>query len=285
MNRIEILNLIRNSKTKKEVKVKLGLFENGLGTKKLIKICDDLGVVFENEFSSNIKKNNNCCECNNLIPLSKKFCNSSCSAKYNNSGRKLSDSTKNEISKTFKKKYKEGYVNPNKDSAYEGRSIITSSNYDAVEKKYKYNCKYCGEEYRLNIYPSKARKSCSRECRTKLIFKNRAYRNGSRKTIYYYNKFIDETIVLESSWELRVAKLLDLKDIHWIRPNSLDWVDENNNVRQYYPDFYLKDYKLYLDPKNEYCMKLDKVKLSYIEKRYNIEYGDVNKIIELINKK
>jgi hypothetical protein len=285
MNRIEILNLIRNSKTKKEVKVKLGLFENGLGTKKLIKICDDLGVVFENEFSSNIKKNNNCCECDSLILLSKKFCNSSCSAKYNNSGRKLSNSTKSKISKTFKEKYKEGYVNPNKNSAYEGRSKKTSSNYDAVEKNYKYNCKYCGEGYKLNVCPSKARKSCSRECMTKLIFKNRTYRNGSRKTIYYYNKFIDETIILESSWELRVAKLLDLKGIHWIRPGSLDWVDEDSNVRQYYPDFYLKDYKLYLDPKNEYCMKLGKVKMLYIEKRYNIEYGDVNKIIEVINKK
>jgi hypothetical protein len=80
-------------------------------------------------------------------------------------------------------------------------------------------------------------------------------------------------------------ELLDLKGIHWIRPGSLDWVDEDSNVRQYYPDFYLKDYKLYLDPKNEYCMKLGKVKMLYIEKRYNIEYGDVNKIIEVINKK
>ena len=63
-------------------------------------------------------------------------------------------------------------------------------------------------------------------------------------------------------------------------------MDLNNNKRRYYPDFYLPQYDLYLDPKNKYKQRLDKEKLDYISKSYNIVYGDVNKckqkILELI---
>jgi len=283
MNRKKLLDVIRNARTKKEIKDWLGLSNNGRGTKKMLKLCDDYNIPFKDEFSSNIKKNNNCSECNNLISLNKKFCNSSCSAKFNNKRRVLSTETKSKISKTIKLKYKNGYIHPNKGSKYDGISNITSSNYDKIERNYKYICKCCGDEYRLDVYPSRARKTCSRECQTKLIFENKSYHNGSRKTYKYFNKFINEEVILESSWELKVAELLDLKSIEWDRPESLTWVDNLDKSHQYYSDFYLPKYELYLDPKNLYCMKLDKVKMKYIEERYNIKYGDIKLIIKTIN--
>lgn len=104
------------------------------------------------------------------------------------------------------------------------------------------------------------------------------------ETIYYYNRFINSVVVLESSWELKVAELLDEKNIKWVRLNSLTWVDKTGKSRQYYADFYLNEYKLYLDPKNIYCMGLDKDKLEYIEKIVNVKYGDINYILDEINK-
>lgn len=284
MNRSDFLSVIRNSKTKKEIKKFLGLPDNGYGTEKIIKMCYDFNISFEEEYSADVKKYNDCKECGKKIKLNKKFCNSSCAAKCNNKNRSVSNETKRKISESLKNNYKEGYINPNKASKLVGKSVKTSKNFDPIQKNYKYSCSYCGEEYRLNIYPSKARKTCSRECMIKLIFNDRKYNNGSRKTFYYYNKFINKNVILESSWEVKLAEFLDFKNIYWIRPDSLGWIDKNNKTRQYYPDFYLKDYDMYLDPKNEYCMDLDREKMSYIERFYTIEYGDVDEIIKSIKK-
>jgi len=61
------------------------------------------------------------------------------------------------------------------------------------------------------------------------------------------------------------------------------WIDKNNNDRMYYSDFYLPDYDIYLDPKNPYCMELDKEKMKYFENKIKIYYGDIDNLIENIN--
>jgi predicted nucleic acid-binding Zn ribbon protein len=288
MNREELLELVKNAKTKTELLEKLNFSKNGRGTKMLILLCDKKEIDFELEFGSNITKHNECKYCRSKIPLKNKFCNSSCAAKFNNSERIVSDESKQKRSKTLKDKYLSGELIPNynkTDMCYNSNfGVITSTNYDMINKNYKYVCKNCGKDYVLDVFPSKARKTCSRECQTKMIFKNRTYQNGSRKTIYYYNTFINSIVVLESSWELKVAELLDEKNIKWVRPSSLTWIDGLGNHRQYYPDFYLTEHDLYLDPKNIYCMGLDKDKLEYIEKNVNIKYGDINYILYEINK-
>lgn len=60
-------------------------------------------------------------------------------------------------------------------------------------------------------------------------------------------------INLDSSYERIVAKILDDNDIKWIRPKSIDWYSKDGKKHHYFPDFYLIDYDLYLDPKNDYC--------------------------------
>lgn len=136
------------------------------------------------------------------------------------------------------------------------------------------NCKICNEEFKTRSN-SGGRKTCSRICSIKASTE-RKYRNGSRKTIYYNG------VILESSWELEIAKLLDSKSIKWIRPKSVKWFDGTKD-RLYYPDFYLIDYDLYLDPKNPYCMELDFKKMNEVKKNINIVYGDLNLIKETIN--
>ena len=75
-------------------------------------------------------------------------------------------------------------------------------------------------------------------------------------------------IWFDSSWEVTVAKELDANNIKWNRPTvGFIWNDEG---RKYYPDFYLPDYNVYLDPKNPYLQIQDKQKLEAAQKRNNI---------------
>ena len=133
-------------------------------------------------------------------------------------------------------------------------------------------CKWCGNQFEVN-WPSNPKKTCSKSCATALAL-NRTYRNGSRKTIKYKN------VILESGWELKIAKWLDKHNVNWIRPNPIEWVDNSGNTHLYYPDFLLTDYDLYLDPKNPYCMALDREKMKIVENKVNILYGNVDMIIE-----
>ncbi len=121
------------------------------------------------------------------------------------------------------------------------------------------------------------RKTCSRKCQTQASVGSRPYINGRRKNIYY-EKSSGETILLESSWELEIAQFLDNLGINWIRPKYILWVDKSGKQRNYYPDFFLPDYDLYLDPKNPWVMKHDEEKMNYISTRLDILYGDKDMI-------
>ncbi len=73
--------------------------------------------------------------------------------------------------------------------------------------------------------------------------------------------------MLDSSWEEKLAKRLDELDIKWIRPTTpIKWVDKNGFERNYFPDFYLPDYDIFLDPKNPYAYKSQQEKLDVIIK-------------------
>lgn len=88
-----------------------------------------------------------------------------------------------------------------------------------------------------------------------------------KKTLPYTKT--DGTIVnLDSSYERIVAEWLDKNGIDWIRPEPLNWVDSNGITHHYFPDFYLPEKDIYLDPKNEYCFNVQKEKISIIKEQY-----------------
>jgi len=76
-------------------------------------------------------------------------------------------------------------------------------------------------------------------------------------------------ITLDSSWELELAKRLDDLNIKWNRPDPLKWKDSNGLEHNYFPDFYLIDYNLYLDPKNPGAYKVQKSKIDILLNTYN----------------
>jgi len=80
-----------------------------------------------------------------------------------------------------------------------------------------------------------------------------------RKDILYEKN--GEIITLQSTYELKVAEDLDKNNVNWTRCSSFPYVDQNGIKRTYYPDFYLVDYNVYLDPKNNYLAKEDHFKI------------------------
>lgn len=76
-------------------------------------------------------------------------------------------------------------------------------------------------------------------------------------------------VMLDSSWELILAKRLDELKIKWIRPSEpLPWEDDEGISHNYFPDFYLPDYNLYLDPKNPIAKRVQKKKLDIVLTKY-----------------
>jgi hypothetical protein len=75
-------------------------------------------------------------------------------------------------------------------------------------------------------------------------------------------------VMLDSSWELALAMRLDELQIKWERPEPLKWVDKDGNEHNYFPDFYLEEYDLYLDPKNPAAYQNQKEKVEVLKDTY-----------------
>lgn len=97
-----------------------------------------------------------------------------------------------------------------------------------------------------------------------------AKRNGLGGYRPHPNKgFRYKDIWFDSKWEIAVAKSLDENKIEWIRPKSgFVWTDDGN---KYYPDFFLPEYNVYLDPKNDYLRKVHAEKIRQAQLRNGIK--------------
>lgn len=81
------------------------------------------------------------------------------------------------------------------------------------------------------------------------------------------------------SWEVIVAKWLDLNNIEWIRNTSPIEYIWNNDTHQYFPDFYLPKLDLYLEVKG-YERDRDLCKWNSIENIVIIRSHEINLINE-----
>lgn len=204
-----------------------------------------------------------CQQCNSYLSYDKaknnKFCSKSCSATYNNSQRIHSQITKDRISRNISKTPR----------PHNGKGFWLI---------YLNTCQLCNGLF-YTYYKTKNRKTCSYECaRTSSI-------NGflKRRIIEYYNKYENKTVYFQSTWEHKLAIWLDQNNIKWLKPTYISWIDHNSSSRRYHPDFYLKDFNLYVDPKNPYVMKLDEEKMKAIELKVHIIYGNLEYIKRYIN--
>jgi len=217
-----------------------------------------------------------CLSCDKeLTKINTKFCNNKCSAQYNNKHRK-----RNRWSAEQRDRFsqiKQGCCSKG------GRPQGSLTGYNRC-KLYQCVCIVCNTGF---VHKSK-RKTCSDVCYRKHL-QNKARSNINCGGSVGYRRYYYKNTIFDSSWEVDIAKFLDDKNILWERSRKkhiLWWSDKNGNRRRYYPDFYLPNYNLYLDPKNTYKIKQDKDKIDYIKQYHNLEVGSVqhlkNKIIDLL---
>lgn len=229
----------------------------------------------EKRFWKLIQKEKKCKKCwllriyneREKIDNEKNYCSRACA-----NSRNHTEDTKKKTSETLKSKYLTGEIIPHrlgkgqKHTLDEKRKI-----WDSHKKRYLENPQL-REEQSLRMKEIAKTRIITTEMRKKYsdnAKKKEFWWHTSKKSIYYPHKSWI-SVYLQSSYEVKVARSLDENNIDWIRPKFLLWKDEKWLEHRYYPDFFLPKYNIYLDPKNDYLIEIDKEKIEYVKKQNNV---------------
>ncbi len=134
------------------------------------------------------------------------------------------------------------------------------------------SCIVCQVAFKIRKW-SKRRTCGNREC-TKEIFRINSkgkvggYRPNATKN---YKSGMYRGIWMDSSWEIKLAKILDEKKIVWEKSTKHKFIyyDKQNVKRRYYPDFYLPEYNIYVEVKG-FWTEESKYKVNDVIRRHNI---------------
>ena len=147
-------------------------------------------------------------------------------------------------------------------------TVETKKHHSELIKKHHASGSYDNAKKKQKNNPSFKGKFHSNE--TKDIIKQKALNSNHRrlkKNMHVYNG-----IIMDSTWEVILAERLDTLNIMWERPSPLKWIDDSGVHHNYFPDFYLPKYDLYLDPKNPYAYKVQLKKINILKQLYNNVY-------------
>lgn len=218
------------------------------------------------EYNNNPKL---CKHCSKPIPYKNRrgiFCSQSCSGIHRNTNHKHSNETKQK------------------------QSLASKLNRFKRICKLQYKvCKICQSLFITSRDKKGYKSTCSEKC-SDIVFKNIGLelckKHDNHKTYghHLFNSIYHGEIKLDSSWEVKVVKSLEDNNIKWERGKGFNWIrPSDNTTHTYYPDFYLPDFDIYIEPKNPYKWEVDlnyeQYKIKYVIKNYNIH------IIVLLNKK
>lgn len=235
---------IKECKSYNEMGQVLGYgYYNGRVKKAIIEFCVLNNLDPDEIIRENSKKPNKCLYCGKELEgkgkYTKKFCDSSCAASYNNKGRVQSEETKLKIKKALLNKVKVSNGNeviPNLSTLIENGFILNPLNvkYDDIYvPPFKYElktCVVCGKEFRPSLTSSglvSHAKTCSKECNHQL---------KSLRSKEVMNKLISEGRHI--GWQSR--NIISYPEQFWMK------VLENNNI-DYKHNFFIKDRHYFLD--------------------------------------
>lgn len=187
---------------------------------------------------------------------------------------------------------------------------VNSISYDGVVRK----CQICGKDIpttKSNLGYYKNIKTCgSTKClgksrknniKDRQSFTNKLRENAFRNNFGGFNmhkiKYIVDGKVVDSTYEKILAEDLSKNNIRWERCKRFKYLDLKGKTHHYTPDFYLPDYNIYLDPKNDFLINninptlgyRDSQKIKWVEEQNKIhiiildkEHLTWNKVKELI---
>lgn len=138
------------------------------------------------------------------------------------------------------------------------------------------------EETRLRMSENAKKQICSQETKNKLsVIAKQNNLGGVTQTRWI--KYKGKT--LGSTYELSVAMSLDENDIMWETCKRFPYIDPFGKERTYTPDFYLPNFDVYLDPKNDFLIQSvnprlgfsDLTKIKLVEEQLGIRILVLNK--------
>jgi len=89
---------------------------------------------------------------------------------------------------------------------------------------------------------------------------NGGYRaNAGNSKKFRVKDSFGKDVVLQSTYELLCSQILNEIGVLWVRPTYLKY-----DNKKYFPDFYLIEHDIYLDPKNSYRANLDNEKIQKV---------------------
>lgn len=259
----EILKIISESVSKNDALLQIYGYTNKRVYEKLNKIISEHCV----DVTHYEKKSKFCKECGKIITISiNKFCDSSCSAKYNNKKRKLLYNTKIKISNSlkvyFSKKDNENTLN---------KSIGT--------------CVICDKEFTKVRFKNKRiskSKTCSVECRKKLRIDNTRKSINERIKNGLHRGWITRNVI--SYPERFFMEVLDNNNIKYTHNYPVSKRDLGlDNSYNYFLDFYIENKKLDLEidgKQHKYRKKHDNERDNILRKNgynvYRIQWKCIN---------
>lgn len=99
------------------------------------------------------------------------------------------------------------------------------------------------------------------------------YREGSgRSKKFLVKDSFGKKVCLQSSYELEFSRKLDELSIRWVRPSFLRY-----DNKKYFPDFYLVDYDVYIDTKNDFLIRKDATKISAVNAQNGVDIRVLSK--------
>lgn len=198
-----------------------------------------------------------CPKCSSAHVSKGRFCSRKCA---NSRGPRTED---------FKQKVRSKLVGVNHHSDDSILRGILSKGLQPSSTKPNTFCVMCGEDTN-----TKHRKTCSETCYSQLIrMQSQRHPNcGGQKHTHRstITNLKGESFTSESSYEVMLSAIFNSLNVLWVRPDFVWYTDSKGRKRRYYPDFYLPDFDIYFDPKNEYLIKTDIDKINRASEENNI---------------
>lgn len=196
LNDVNIEKIIKNSYSISECAKKIYGSNDCCFCNRITRFCKKNNISYSDLLKKREEKHYYCLYCGKEIigkeRSRKKFCNHSCSASYNNTGKKQSLESRLKRSRTLQRR------NPSFDGVYKEMDEYQCNNYKNFVGEKEYFCLNCGKKIE-KTYGSKANKFCNSKCQGEYTRKEsiKRWKNGELsinpdKLPYYIKKYMFE---------------------------------------------------------------------------------------------